>query len=109
MSWSGRWACWVMPAVVFLVAVLLSVVPSARADSALFESSTGIFSDAVENGGPSNVVYCGGPGQVSCGALGIAGSGAQVRWGGAPTRNQQSGLGYDPHAGTVNPNQAFVL
>src|SRR3954464_13751206 len=53
----------------------------ARADAGLLESSTGIFSDAVENGGPSNVVYCGGPGQAHSASRAPA-----RRSGGAATR-----------------------
>src|SRR4051812_21362014 len=108
MSWPRRGARWA-PTVVVLVAAVLGAAGPARADTGLFESSTGIFSDAVENGGPSNVVYCGGPGQVACGALGVAGPGAQVRWGSDATHNAQSGLAYDPRAGAVSTNQAFVL
>jgi hypothetical protein len=86
------------------------VLPSvAAADPGFSESSAGAFGNAVETPGSPNVVYCGGSGQVSCGSLGIPTDGAQVRWGGADSPNQQSGLAYVPTPGPVTPAQPFVL
>jgi hypothetical protein len=93
-------------AALILVGGLAGSTSSAHA---LTGSSSGTFTNPVENGAPNNAILCGGSGQAPCTAYGIRDPAPQVRWGGASSPSEQSGLAYQGGPSAVSVGTPFVL